>query len=60
MPSPRDIGERQGAIEQGAQYRGFERLLDIPEGSRFDGGHGALFAPFASDDDGGDVTEFLA
>ena len=35
---PRIAGLAEGAVEQRAQHRPFQRLLDVPEGAGFDAG----------------------
>ncbi len=57
---PRISRPAQGAVQQRAQHRPFHRFFDIPESSGFDGCNRALFAPFAGDDDGRNVKQFLA
>ena len=56
----RIAGLAESAIEKRAQHGPFERLLDVPERSRFDSGDGAFFASFSGDDNGGDALEVRA
>src|SRR5207237_1024455 len=54
---PRVADLAQSAVQQRAQHRALERLLDIPEGSGLDSGDGALLASFSGDDDGGNTLQ---
>ena len=50
----------QSAVEQRPQDGSFERLFDVPESAGLDGGHGAFFAAFPGDDNGGNGGQLVA
>ena len=47
-------------VEQRPKDGSFERLFDVPESARLNGGHGAFFAALAGDDNRGNGGQFVA
>src|SRR6204780_3673146 len=53
-------GVAEGAFDERAQYRRFQRFFDVPVGAGFDGLDDAFIAAAAGDDDDRDTRDFFA